>query len=352
MQGSAPPRDNSPVVYLTAKSALAVAARLGSVTTAASPTPRQMTVIYNREDKIFRGVVTSGALVSLIVLGLIGLFLFLRGAEIFRDNGLMFITGANWTVGSEDGIIPNDFSIGAMLVGTIVVSFIAVIVAFPLAVGGALYLEFYAPRGIRRILVTLLDLAASIPSLIFGLWGIQVFTSFGERWAVFINHWLDFIPLFGVEYENFGRSPFIAGCVLGSLIVPITTSVAREVYSRTPRDLVDTCYALGGTKWGAIRSVVIPYGKSGVIGGAMLGLGRALGETVAVYLLLNLVFRYNFRILESEGGNVASLIATKFGDATPYELKALVAAGFVLFLLTLVVNMTATTIVQRSTPRA
>ena len=122
--------------------------------------------------------------------------------------------------------------------------------------------------------------------------------------------------------------------------------------SDLPRDLVDTCYALGGSKWGAIRTVVIPYGKSGVIGGAMLGLGRALGETVAVYLLLNLVFRYNFRILESEGGNVASLIATKFGEATEYELKALVAAGFVLFLLTLVVNMTATTIVQRSTPRA
>jgi len=322
------------------------------VTTVETPTPREMTVIYNREDKIFRGVVTGGALTSLLVLGAIGIFLFLRGAEIFRDNGLRFITGTNWTVGSGDGIIPDDFSIGAMLVGTVIVSLIAQIIAFPLAIGGALYLEFYAPRSLRKPLVTMLDLAASIPSLIFGLWGIQVFTSFGERWAILINNWLGFIPIFDVQFENFGRSPFIAGCVLGSLIIPITTSVAREVYSRTPRDLIDTCYALGGTKWGAIRSVVIPYGKSGVIGGAMLGLGRALGETVAVYLLLNLVFRYNFRILESEGGNVASLIATKFGEATDYEIKALVAAGFVLFLLTLVVNMTATTIVQRSTPRA
>lgn len=322
------------------------------MTATETPTPRQLTVIYNREDKIFRGVVTAGALTSLVVLGLIGLFLFMRGAQIFSDKGIRFITGTNWTAGSGDGVIPDDFSIGAMLVGTIVVSLIALVIAVPLAIGGALYLEFYAPRRVRGILITLLDLAASIPSLIFGLWGIQVFTSFGERWAVLINDWLNFIPIFDVEFENFGRSPFIAGCVLGSLIIPITTSVAREVYSRTPRDLVDTCYALGGSKWGAIRAVVIPYGKSGVIGGAMLGLGRALGETVAVYLLLNLVFRYNFRILESEGGNVASLIATKFGEATEYELKALVAAGFVLFLLTLVVNMTATTIVQRSTPRA
>lgn len=311
-----------------------------------------MTVIYNREDRIFRGVVATGALTSLVVLGLIGVFLFLRGAEVFGDKGIRFITGTNWTAGSGDGVIPDDFSIGAMLVGTIVVSLIALTIALPLSMGGALYLEFYASRRVRGVLITLLDLAASIPSLIFGLWGIEIFTGFGERWAVLIHDWLGFIPIFDVEFDNFGRSPFIAGCVLGSLIIPITTSVAREVYSRTPRDLVDTCYALGGTKWGAIRSVVIPYGKSGVIGGAMLGLGRALGETVAVYLLLNLVFRYNFRILESEGGNVASLIATKFGEATEYELKALVAAGFVLFLLTLVVNMTATTIVQRSTPRA
>ena len=322
------------------------------MTTVETPTPREMTVIYNRDDKIFRGIVTGGALTSLVVLGAIGLFLFLRGAQIFSDNGLNFIVGSNWTAGSEDGLIPNDFSIGPMLVGTIVVSIIALVIAFPLAVGGALYLEFYAPQVVRKPLVTLLDLAASIPSLIFGLWGVQIFSSFGERWATLLNDRLGFIPIFGVEFENFGRSPFIAGCVLASLIIPITTSVAREVYSRTPRDLVDTCYALGGSKWGAIRAVVIPYGRSGVIGGAMLGLGRALGETVAVYLLLNLVFRYNFRILESEGGNVASLIATKFGEATDYELQALVAAGFVLFLLTLVVNMTATTIVQRNTPRA
>ena len=322
------------------------------MTSAATPTPRELTVIYNREDKIFRGIVTGGALTSLLVLGAIGLFLFLRGAQVFSDKGISFVTGTNWTAGTGDGTILDDFSIGAMLVGTIVVSLIALFFAFPMAVGGALYLEFYAPTRLKKLLVTLLDLAASIPSLIFGLWGVEIFSRFGERWAVFLNDWLGWIPIFNVQFENFGRSPFIAGCVLASLIVPITTSVAREVYSRTPRDLVDTCYALGGTKWGAIRSVVVPYGKSGVIGGAMLGLGRALGETVAVYLLLNLVFRYNFRILESEGGNVASLIATKFGEATEYEIKALVAAGLVLFLLTLVVNMTATSIVQRSTPRA
>ena len=121
------------------------------------------------------------------------------------------------------------------------------------------------------------------------------------------------------------------------------------MYSRTPRELIDTCYALGGSKWGAIKTVVLPFGKSGVVGGAMLGLGRALGETIAVYLVLNLNFRYTFRILESEGGNVASLIAQRFGESTSEELTALVAAGFVLFLLTLTVNMIASAIVTKTT---
>ena len=160
------------------------------------------------------------------------------------------------------------------------------------------------------------------------------------------------MPIFSVEFENFGRSPFVAGCVLAALVVPITTSVSREVYSRTPRDLVDACFALGGTKWGAIRSVVIPYGKSGVIAGAMLGLGRALGETVAIYLMLNLVFKYSFQILDSAGGNVASMIALKFGEATDTDISALIASGLVLFIITLIVNMVASSIVARSTPRA
>ncbi|MFM8835462.1 MAG: phosphate ABC transporter permease subunit PstC [Actinomycetota bacterium] len=315
----------------------------------ATPEARELSVIFNRADRIFRRIVTAGALTSLILLGLIGTFLFVRSAQIFNDRGLKFITGSNWTAGSGDGVIPDDFSIGPMLTGTLLVSLIALVLSMPLAIGGALFVEFYATPGLKKVLTTLLDLAAAIPSLIFGLWGVVFFSSYGERWSDLLNSRFGWLPLMEVQNEVFGRSPFVAGCVLASLITPIITSVSREVFSRTPRDLVDTCYALGSTRWGAIKTVVLPFGKSGVIGGAMLGLGRALGETVAVYLLLNIVFRYNFRILESEGGNIASLIALKFGEATEYELKALVAAGFVLFLLTLVVNIVAASIVERST---
>lgn len=313
------------------------------------PEKRDVVVVYNKADRIFRRIVTAGALTSLLILGAIGFFLIYRSAQIFSDFGFKFVFGSEWNPGDIETGSGASFGLGPMLIGSIVVASIALLFAVPLSIGGALYIEFYSPLRIRRILVTLLDLAAAIPSVIFGLWGIQVFSSIGTRWSTFLNDWFGWFPLFSVEFENFSRSPFIAGCVLASLIVPITTSVAREVYSRTPRDLIDTCYALGSTKWGAIKTVVLPFGKSGVIGGAMLGLGRALGETVAVFLLLNLVFDYNYRILESIGGNIASLIAGQFGEAGEYELKALIAAGFVLFCLTLVVNMFASFIVQRST---
>jgi phosphate transport system permease protein len=315
------------------------------------PEKRDVVVIYNKADRIFRRIVTGGALTSLALLGAIGFFLIYRSAEIFKDFGLTFITGSEWIIGTDGTSEGASFGLGPMLVGSIVVALIALVIAVPLSIGGALYIEFYSPLRLRRVLVTLLDLAAAIPSVIFGLWGIEVFADIGSRWSVFLNDWFGWFPLFSVEFENFGRSPFIAGCVLASLIVPITTSIAREVYSRTPRDLVDTCYALGSTKWGAIKTVVLPYGKSGVIGGAMLGLGRALGETIAVFLLLNLAFDYDFRILESVGGNIASHIASKFSEAGEYELKALIAAGFVLFCLTLIVNMIASVIVQRSTSK-
>ena len=312
------------------------------------PEKREMHVIYSRADRIFRRVVTAGALTSLILLGLIALFLVVRSADVFRTFGFNFLTGTEWNNAAFDPSIPVEFSIGPMLVGTLVVSLIAMVVAVPLSIGGALFIEFYAPRFMYKTLVSLLDLAAAIPSLVFGLWGIEVFTNIGVRWSNFLYDWFRWIPIFNVEFENFGRSPFVAGIVLGSMVVPITTSVAREVYSRTPRDLIDTCYALGSSKWGAIRAVVLPFGKSGVIGGAMLGLGRALGETVAVYLVLNLSFRYTYRILDSEGGNVASIIASKFGEATDFEIQALIAAGLVLFVLTLAVNMIASVIVQRT----
>ncbi|MFM1790828.1 MAG: hypothetical protein RLZZ526_1155 [Actinomycetota bacterium] len=313
-----------------------------------TPERRELITKFPPVDKVFRRAMSAGALFSLVVLALIASFLLYRGFEIFSDFGFSFITGEVWNIGDPMDESTAQLGIGAMLVGSVITAVIAIIIAVPLAIATALFIQYYAPRALRTVLTSLLDLVAAIPSVIFGIWGYAVLLPLIEDWSVPLERWLDFIPLFSVPSGIFGRSPFLAGVLLALMITPIVTSVAREVYGQAPRDLIDASYALGGTRWGAIRNVVLPFGRSGLVGGAMLGLGRALGETVAVYLTLNLVFDINFRILGSAGGNVASLIATKFGEATPYELKGLMAAGLVLFLVTLLVNFGATIIVNKS----
>ena len=312
------------------------------------PEKRSIENNLTRVDKVFQAFVTSGAFFSMVVLTAIGGFLLYRGFEIFKDFGFSFITGSQWDIGNPEDTSTAILGIGAMLVGSIITAIIAVVLSVPFAVATALLIEFYVPGSIKTILVSILDLVAALPSVVFGIWGYAVLLPLVEDWSVTIEHYLGWIPIFNVPSEIFGRSPFLAGLLLGLMIVPIITSVAREVYSQAPRELIDAASALGGTRWGALRAVVLPFGRSGLVGGTMLGLGRALGETVAVYLTLNLVFEVNFKILASAGGNVASLIATKFGEATDYELKALMAAGLVLFLVTLLVNFGATMIVNKS----
>lgn len=312
------------------------------------PDKRSIENNLTRVDKVFQNLVTLGAFFSMVVLAAIGGFLLYRGFEIFKDFGFSFITSSKWDIGDPEDTSTAILGIGAMLVGSIITAIIAVLISVPFAVATALLIEFYVPGWIKTILVSILDLVAALPSVVFGIWGYAVLLPLVEDWSVTIEHYLGWIPIFNVPSEIFGRSPLLAGLLLGLMIVPIITSVAREVYSQAPRELIDAASALGGTRWGALRAVVLPFGRSGLVGGTMLGLGRALGETVAVYLTLNLVFEINFKILASAGGNVASLIATKFGEATAYELKALMASGLVLFLVTLLVNFGATMIVNKS----
>ena len=312
------------------------------------PEKRSIENNLTRVDKVFQKLVTLGAFFSMVVLAAIGGFLLYRGFEIFKDFGFSFITSSKWDIGNPEDTSTAILGIGAMLVGSVITAIIAVVISVPFAVATALLIEFYVPGWIKTILVSILDLVAALPSVVFGIWGYAVLLPLVEDWSVTIEHYLGWIPIFNVPSEIFGRSPLLAGLLLGLMIVPIITSVAREVYSQAPRELIDAASALGGTRWGALRAVVLPFGRSGLVGGTMLGLGRALGETVAVYLTLNLVFEINFKILASAGGNVASLIATKFGEATAYELKALMAAGLVLFLVTLLVNFGATMIVNKS----
>ena len=312
------------------------------------PAPRVTTTEPRLSDKVFRGVVTSGGLSSLVILGLIALFLAYRGFEVLREEGLGFITNADWSITLDESanVVESNFGLSAMLVGTILCAFVAVTIAVPISVLSALYLNFYAPAWLKKILVAVIDMMAAFPSILFGIWGFLVLMPSVEYWAKLINKYLGWIPIFEVEPYFFSRSPFVAGVVLAIMIIPIITSVSREVFAQAPLDRIQAAFALGATRWAMIKAVVIPHGRSGVVGGAMLGLGRAMGETVAVYTVLNIVFQINWHILLGTGGNVASLIILKFGEASEYEIKALMAAGLVLFLLTLAVNAVANVIVK------
>jgi len=310
--------------------------------------PREIVTEPRRSDKIFRGVVTGGGLSSLAILGLIAIFLGYRGFEVLRQEGIGFITHSDWSISTDDAgnVLDSHFGLAAMLVGTILCSLIAVVIAVPISVFSALFLNFYAPGWLKKILITIIDMMAAFPSILFGIWGFLVLMPSVEYWAKLLHRYLGFIPIFDMQVPVYTRSPFVAGVVLSIMIIPIITSVSREIFSQAPLDRIQAAYALGATRWAMIKAVVIPHGRSGVIGGAMLGLGRAMGETVAVFTVLNIVFQVNWQMLLGAGGNVASLIILKFGDASPYEIKALMAAGLILFLLTLVVNGIANVIVK------
>jgi phosphate transport system permease protein len=313
------------------------------------PEKRELTTKPRFSDKVFRAIVTGGGLSSLVVLGLIFGFLLYQGYDIFKSQGFDFITTSRWDVNFDDlgNITSSQFGLSAMLIGTIICSFIAVIIAVPISVATALYLSFYAPQLIKKIMVTVIDLMAAFPSILFGIWAYFILMPSGAYWAKLLHKYLGFLPFFKNDQYMFENSPFIASLILAVMIIPIVTSISREIFSQAPLDRIQAAYALGATRWAMIKAVVIPHGRSGVIGGAMLGLGRAMGETVAVYTVLNLVFAINWQILFGVGGNVSSLILLKFGEATPYEIKALMAAGLILFILTLVVNFAADILVRR-----
>ena len=320
------------------------------VSPALNVAPRVISTEPRRSDKVFRGVVTAGGLSSLLILGLIALFLGWRGFDVMRTQGISFITSSDWSISTDDlgNVVESHFGLAAMLVGTILCALIAVVIALPISVFSALFLNFYAPNWLKRILVSTIDMMAAFPSILFGIWGFLVLMPSVEYWAKLLHKYLGFIPIFDLKVPVYTRSPFVAGVVLAIMIIPIITSVSREVFSQAPLDRIQAAYALGATRWAMIKAVVIPHGRSGVIGGAMLGLGRAMGETVAVFTVLNIVFQINWQMLLGAGGNVASLIILKFGDASPYEINALMGAGLVLFLLTLVVNGIANQIVKRT----
>jgi phosphate transport system permease protein len=299
-------------------------------------------------DRAFFAISTAAAMFTMFLVLAVLVFLSIKSWATFSQQGLAFITGSTWDNTTELGT----FQILPMLVGTIVVSILGLIIAVPASIAVAFFIEFMAPPKVSRVATSIVDLLAALPSVVIGIWGIFVLSPVAATWSASISSTLSFIPFFRNEFTNSEGAPFIAAWTIAVMIIPIITSVSREVMGRVDKDLISAATALGSTSFSNMRRIVVPTAKSGILGGILLGLGRALGETVAIFFVLNLVFEVNlFRPLEPKGGNVASLIIAKFGEATPEELNALMAAGVVLFVMTLIVNMIATSIVQRSERR-
>ena len=300
-------------------------------------------------DRVFLGAATFAGQISIAIVVLVLVFLSLRSWGTFRDQGLGFITGSEW---KSTGETTGTFGILPMLYGSLLLSVLGLIIAIPTSTAFAYFIEFMAPKPLARIATLMVDLLAALPSVVIGLWGLFVLTPVVAGWSRILSAHFDAIPIFHNPDPTSTSSPFIAGWIVAIMIIPILTSVSREVMSRVDKDLINAAIALGGTMFTVMRRVILPTAKSGILGGILLGLGRALGETVAIYYVLNLAFKLNVaEILRPYGGSVASMIIAKFGDASPAELSALMAAGVVLFVVTLFVNLGATAIVERAERR-
>jgi phosphate transport system permease protein len=314
--------------------------------------PRRVYRRLGGRDRVFHLVLRFSGVLVLAVYGMVGLFLGGNGFTALRQAGWSFITTQEWEPDAHH------FGIAAILTGSVLIATVAICTAVPLATGVALFISEYAPARIRRTLIALVDLMAAVPSVVFGLWGffyLQEHVIGMARWISTYFGWIPFLHVDGVDPTDplatetvYTSSTFIAGLVVGLMITPIVSSVMREVFSRAPLGEREGAYALGATRWGMIRTVVLPYGRGGMVGGSMLGLGRALGETISVYMIISPVFQIQPHILQNGANSISALIALRTGEAGPFYRSALMAAGLALFAMTLLVNFIASAIIARS----
>ena len=281
------------------------------------------------------------ALAALILILIAYFFIRLIGqsGHVFSTYGLSFVFGNNWDVSA------NIYHGGALLFGSIVTSIIALILGVPVAVATAVYINELCPRRLRGALTILVDLLAAVPSVVYGLWGVFVLAPHllpAEKWFAST---FSFIPWIGggqPELYNY----FIAGVILAIMILPIVSAISREVIATVPSEQKEAALALGATRWEMIRIAVLPYSRPGITGGAMLGMGRAIGETIAVVLVIGSAPTIGNNLF-AQGYTLAAVIANEFGEATGIHTSALFAAGLVLFVLTLIVNMIARWFISR-----
>ena len=306
--------------------------------------PITISTDYSTADRFYRRGVWVVSMGVLLLLFLIGAFLLKSGLPAFRVAGLHFFTQSGFQTLGKHPV----FGVLASLVGTLEVAMVARVVGTPVAICTAIFLSEYAPLWARRPLISMIDLAAAIPSIIYGLWAFFELQGNVVGFSTWLSRHASFIPFFKVNSPPLNASLFIAGLIVGLMIVPIVASISREVFSLAPPGEREAALALGASRWQMIRTVVLPFGRGGMIGAVMLGLGRALEETIAVAIVLSTAFRVSPMILQHGGSTISQIIAVNFGSGGTLGLQDLLFCGFVLFMITLVVNLIASAIVNRS----
>lgn len=296
-------------------------------------------------DRVFRGISFAAGATVLVTMAAIAAFLIYKSIPALRANTANFLTFQQWFPDNK----PSMFGIGALLYFTLVTSLLAMVMAVPVAIGIALYITYYAPRRASQSLGYFVDLLAAVPSIVYGLWGFAFLARNMTGLTLWLDKWFGWTVIFDYQPTNKPNnlSPFTAGIVLAIMILPIISSISREVFRQVPRDQVEAALALGATRWEMIRTAVLPFGRAGVTSASILGVGRALGETLAVTLVLSSVYEVNVHVTESGGVTFASNIALKYGEAGEIGTGALIASGLCLFIITLAVNFTAGLIIRR-----
>ncbi|MFD7105732.1 phosphate ABC transporter permease subunit PstC [Streptomyces celluloflavus] len=293
-------------------------------------------------DRIFLGLSRGSGIALLVIMGAITAFLTYRSVIAISGDHANFFTTFDW---NATGTEPK-FGIAVLAFGTVVSSLIAMVIAVPVAVGIALFISHYAPRKLASPLGYVIDLLAAVPSIIYGLWGALFLVPHLTGLYSWLDDYLGWTGIFRYG-DGAARSLFTVGILLAIMILPIVTSVSREVFLQVPRMHEEAALALGATRWEVIRMSVLPFGRSGIISASMLGLGRALGETMAVATVLSPSFLIGASLLDPGGGTFAQNIASKFNEADEFGRDALIASGLVLFVITLLVNGAARLIIAR-----
>jgi phosphate transport system permease protein len=310
--------------------------------------PRTIVSRSSGSDIIFRAVLRSAGIAVLVINAMILLFLLLKSLSAFERAGFGFFTTQSFFPE-----LSSQFGIAALLPDSAEIALVALLIAVPVGVAVALFISEYAPPRLRSPMIAVIDLMAAIPSIIYALWGLFFLMPRILGFDEWLATHLGFIPIFRFSKPHFlpyfVGSPFIAGVVVSLMVIPIITSLSRQVFSQAPQGEREAAYALGSTKWGMVRTVVLPFGRAGVIGASMLGLGRALGETIAVtFILTPLTYHFTTHIVEGGGNSITAEIANFIFQYDNKGKAALLACGLALFASTLIVNSLASVVISRS----